>query len=120
MIKKDKRKVAIIKTHSIGGYDDEYQIIDRITDWAEVSNEDFKILQTYCWGNDLTLIEQFTNDFPLMLQEHLEKAKKAEEEKLRKQKEKEEKAKQKQAEATKKQAAKEKKLLEELKKKYEK
>jgi hypothetical protein len=76
-------KIAIIKTKdSCSNYgDDSNTVITSITDWTEVSDEDFCILQKTQYDGQFYILEQPTNTIEFVAKtvaEYLEKAKKAE------------------------------------------
>jgi septin family protein len=52
-------QIAIIKPKLYSdGYDDYTKIIDSISDWSEVSNEELKLLKSYCNNYDYEVIER--------------------------------------------------------------
>ncbi len=55
------REIAIITTKSVEYYDDYSKIVDSITDWSEVSDEDYKLLV------------HFSNKYEWMVIERLDK-----------------------------------------------
>lgn len=52
------REIAIITTKSVEYYDDYSKIVDSITDWSEVSDEDYKLLVRFSNKYDWTVIER--------------------------------------------------------------
>ena len=57
------RKIAIVLSRKVfDSYDDEYRIIaDSITDWQEISDEDYALLHNYRHYKDFMIIEQPIN-----------------------------------------------------------
>ena len=91
------RKIAIIKTGSIPYYEDQSLVSQSISDWAEVTEEQFNILCRYVHTKELTIFEFFpTEKIPFLVEEFMDLAKKEDEERI-KQKEKAEKEKQERA-----------------------
>lgn len=116
------RYIAIICPRIISsGYDDYKRVIESITDWSEVTDEEYKLLRSYCNNYDYDIIERKDVEPSFILKtiaQAKEEAKKHQEE-IEKQREEQERKKQ--AALLKKKAkteAEEKKLLEELKSKY--
>lgn len=113
--------IAIIKINDNSYYNDYSHIIQSITDWSEVTYEDYQLLKTYCDQRSYTIIERIDVDQSALI-------KTVEQAKLLAKREAEEKQKQKELEEQKKQArllkkkakteAEEKKLLEQLQQKY--
>jgi hypothetical protein len=55
-------KVAILITTDIYDYDDDYRhIVNSITEWEEISHEDFVVLQNASYRKGFKIIEQPTN-----------------------------------------------------------
>jgi hypothetical protein len=53
------RKIAIILTSSrYDDYDNYHMIINSITDWQEVSEEDYRLLDSFSYVKDFTILEQ--------------------------------------------------------------
>jgi molybdate-binding protein len=68
------RKIAIIKT---GWYDDYSKVIESITDWKEVTEEDFTLLNRYTSKKDMVVLEFFaTEKIPSLIEEFVVIAKK--------------------------------------------
>lgn len=116
------RQIAIITPKIYdSGYDGYDKVIESITDWSEVTEEEYKLLYSYCINYDYEIIERqdIKPDFLLKTIEQAKVEAKKHQEKLDKQKEENERKKQ--AALLKKKAkteAEEKKLLEQLKSKY--
>lgn len=88
------RKIAIIKSKEILHWDDFTKIADSITDWSEVSEEDFRLLQKasnrYTYSDKHFLIIERVNEEPNFILKTIEEYlifEKNEEEKRLKQKE---------------------------------
>lgn len=57
------RKIAIIfTTESYGSDDDIRRVVESITDWTEVSEDDFKVLQNESWRGKFQVLERPLND----------------------------------------------------------
>lgn len=52
------REIAIITTKSAEYYDDDSKTVDSITDWSEVSDEDYELLVRFSNKYDWTVIER--------------------------------------------------------------
>jgi response regulator RpfG family c-di-GMP phosphodiesterase len=56
------RKVAILLTSDVYDYDDDYRhIVNSITEWEEVSHEDFLVLQNASYRKGFKILEQPTD-----------------------------------------------------------
>jgi hypothetical protein len=59
------RKVAILLTTDVYSYDeyndDHRSIVNSITEWEEISNEDFQVLQAASYRKGFKIVEQPTN-----------------------------------------------------------
>lgn len=52
-------KVAILITSDVYDYDDDYRhIVNSITEWEEISHEDFQVLQSASYRKGFKIIEQ--------------------------------------------------------------
>lgn len=115
------RYIAIIKGRNLSSYDDYESVVLSITDWSEVSEEDYKLLNEWVRNYDYMILERMDTkpDFlPKTIaackkeaEVYAEKQRKAKEEADRKKLERELKKKARTE-------AREKKLLEELERKY--
>ena len=85
------KNIAIITTKDRSYYDDYETIICSISDWSEVSDEDYTVLKSWCGrNNSYILLERHDKDpkfIPKLVKEFLSYA---QEEAIKRQKEKEE------------------------------
>ena len=73
------RKIAIVKTGYGGTYNAYTKVIESITDWKEVTEEDFNLLSRYASRKDMVVLEFFaTEKIPSLIEEFVVIAKKDE------------------------------------------
>ena|GEM_PF-5670345 len=84
--------IAIIRGRELHDYESYSMIIESITDWSEVSDEDYQILKQHQYnGGDFTIIERIDSEefISKTVEDYLKKARKLEAARLKKIKEKE-------------------------------
>lgn len=119
------RQIAIINIREIRDYDhDSFKTIiaSSITDWSEVSDEEYQLLTQYSWRGKFTIVERLdiTKDFVgTTVQEYKEMAKKEKAREDKEEKDRLKKKKERAAAKAAKQAANEKALFEKLKAQFE-
>ena len=115
------RKIAIIKTRDFTSFYDSETVILSITDWSEVSEEDYKLLDNWSRKHDYLILERMDTN-PDFLPKTIATCKKEAEVYAEKQRKAKEEADRKKLERELKKKARteaqEKKLLEELERKY--
>lgn len=114
------KKIAIITVRDVSiGYEDQDTIVQSISDWAEVSDEEYTLLRRYLPSD--TYILEFTpvEEIPLLVKDFLKKAEAEKEAELARKKAAAKKKRERDLKKKAKTEEQERLLLEELKRKYE-